>query len=101
MNVTVKESIDIAAPPEAVWDYTQDWTRRTEWDPAIVAAEVLPGEPRVVRVRGLGGGGFMIRYKLQERPVRTSLAMTDSTSRIVTGGGGSWSYEAREGGTLF
>lgn len=101
MNVTVKESVFIAAPPERVWDYTQDWTRRTEWDPAIVAAEVLPGEERVVRVKALGGGGFLIRYKLNDRPVRTSLAMTDSTSRLITGGGGSWAYEAKEGGTVF
>jgi uncharacterized protein YndB with AHSA1/START domain len=101
VNITVKESVFIAAPPERVWDYTQDWTRRTEWDPAIVAAEVLPGEERVVRVRAQGGGSFLVRYKLNDRPNRTSLSMTDSTSRLVTGGGGSWAYEAKEGGTVF
>ena len=99
MNVTVKESVFIAAAPERVWDYTQDWTRRTQWDPAIRAAEVLPGEERVVRVEG-AGASFMVRYKLSDRPVRTSLAMTDSSSRLITGGGGSWAYEARDGGTL-
>jgi uncharacterized protein YndB with AHSA1/START domain len=101
VNVTVKESILIAAPPEKVWDYTQDWSRRTEWDPAILAAEMLPGEERVVRVKGGGGASFTVRYKLNDRPRRTSLAMTDSTSRMITGGGGSWAYEASEGGTLF
>jgi hypothetical protein len=100
MNVTVEESIVIAAPPETVWDFTQDWTRRTEWDPAILAAEMLPGEDRTVRARTLSGS-FLVRYKLFDRPRRTSLAMTESTSFIVTGGGGSWDYRPEQTGTRF
>lgn len=100
MNITVKESIHIRASPERVWDYTQDWTRRTEWDPSIRAAEVLPGDERKVRAHTTAGS-FLIRYKQFARPHRTSLAMTESTSRLVTGGGGSWDYTADEGGTRF
>jgi uncharacterized protein YndB with AHSA1/START domain len=99
-NVTVKESVHIRATPETVWDYTQDWTRRTEWDPAILAAEVLPGNERTIRAR-TSGGTFLVRYKLFDRPRRTSLAMTESTSSIVTAGGGSWDYAFEEDGTRF
>jgi hypothetical protein len=100
MNITVKESIHIRAAPEAVWDYTQDWTRRTEWDPAIQAAEILPAAERTVRARTMGGT-FLVRYKLLDRPHRTSLAMTDSTSSILSGGGGSWDYVPEDDGTRF
>ena len=99
-NVTVSESVHIRATPQAVWDYTQDWSRRSEWDPAILAAEELPGKERVIRAR-TSGGDFMVRYKLVDPPKRTSLAMTASSSRIVTGGGGSWEYASEEGGTRF
>jgi uncharacterized protein YndB with AHSA1/START domain len=101
VNITVKESITIAAPPERVWDFTQDWSRRASWDPAIVSADEEPGEARVLRVLGAGGMRFTVRYKLFDRPKRTSLVMTDSNSRIVTGGGGHWEYAPKEGGTEF
>ena len=48
--VSVTESIWVASPPEAVWDYTQDFTRRTEWDAGIAEATILEQEPRTVRV---------------------------------------------------
>jgi Polyketide cyclase / dehydrase and lipid transport len=48
--VSVTESIWVARPPEAVWDYTQDFTRRTEWDAGIADASILEQEPRTVRV---------------------------------------------------
>jgi len=99
-NVTVSESVHIKASPQAVWDYTQDWSRRSEWDPAILGAEELPGKERVIRAR-TSGGEFMVRYKLVDPPRKTSLAMTSSSSRIVTGGGGSWEYAAEDGGTRF
>ena len=100
MNITVRESIRIDAPPEVVWDYTQDWTRRTEWDPGIVAAELLPGEPRSVRVRGRGGLKLLVQYKLQDRPKRTSLVMMDAVGAAVRGGG-SWEYAADGDATIF
>jgi len=99
-NVTVSESVHIRATPQAVWDYTQDWSRRSEWDPAILGAEELPGKDRVVRAQ-TRGGELMVRYKLVDAPRKTSLAMTASSSRIVTGGGGSWEYAAEDGGTRF
>ena len=100
MNVTVQESVVIAAPPERVWDYTQDWTRRPEWDSSVIAAEVIAQDPREVRVQWRGFANT-IRYKLYDRPRRTSLAMTDGSSWLVLGGGGSWEYAPRDGGTEF
>ncbi len=81
-NVTVKESVVINALPEAVWDFTQDWTRRSSWDPAILEAEILPGEKRGVRARTTAGT-LLVHYKQSDRPKRTSLVMSDSTSWLV------------------
>ncbi len=100
-NVVVKDSIVIAAPPEKVWDYTQDWTRRHEWDPGIVSAEILQAEPRIVRARGKGFVTMMVRYKLVDRPKKTSLEMTEFRPGVFAGGGGSWTYEAEGAGTRF
>lgn len=101
MNVTVKDEVFIAAPPEAVWDYTQDWTHRTEWDDSVLEAKVQADDPRVVRVRATGGVTSTVRYKLYDRPHRTSLGMDELSSRWITGGGGSWEYVAYDGGTEF
>jgi hypothetical protein len=38
-------------------------------------------------------------YRLDRRPERTSAAFTDVDSAWVSGGGGSWEYEAVDGGT--
>ncbi|MGH2591930.1 MAG: SRPBCC family protein, partial [Anaerolineae bacterium] len=51
-NVTVKESIWIAAPIETVWDYTQDYAQRHDWDDSILEAEVVQEEPaRLIHIR--------------------------------------------------
>ena len=93
------ESIWVACPPEAVWDYTQDFTRRTEWDAGIAEATILQREPRTVRVQVAGLGRMTVIYKLDRRPERTSAAFVDVESAWITGGGGSWEYEAADGGT--
>ena len=89
-KITVRESVDIGASPNAVWDYTQDWTRRSEWDPSIKAAEVLQPAPKLlVRVDSGSGTAFTARYKQYERPHHTSLAMVDCSPAWM-GGGGAW-----------
>ena len=97
--VSVTESIWVACPPEAVWDYTQDFTRRTEWDAGIAEATIVGQEPRTVRVKVAGLGRMTVVYRLDRRPERTSAAFVDVESRWITGGGGSWEYEAVDGGT--
>jgi hypothetical protein len=44
--VTVSEATWIDRPPEGVWDSTQDYTRRTEWDAGVGEATILGAEPR-------------------------------------------------------
>ena len=97
--ITVTESIHVARAPESVFDYTQDYGRRTEWDKAIAVATPLGTEPRSARVTIPHLGSMTVVYKLDRRPVRTSAAFVDVDSRWITGGGGSWEYEAVEGGT--
>ncbi len=102
MNVTVRETVTVNAPIDRVWEYTQDWSRRAEWDPAVLSAAphaTHRAEAPVYEVRGAGGLAFVARYKQYERPRKTSLEMTDLSSRLVSGGGGSWSYEADGAGT--
>ena len=100
MKVTVTEEIFVARPPEVVWDFTQDSARRTEWDRSILAAQILErGPPPRVRVRCTGGVRGELRYKLFERPSRTSVALADVESALIAGGGGSWSYEPSGAGT--
>ena len=99
-RIQFKASVEVAASPEAVWDYTQDYGHRAEWDPSILEARVeSEGAPeRVVWIRGAGSLQCRLRYKQFERPSRTSLAMFDVHSPLFSGGG-SWSYEPAGSGT--
>ena len=100
-NFTVKESLVVRAAPAVVWDYTQDWTRRAEGDPAITSAEIVQAEPSlIVNAVGSGGTSFAAHYKLSRRPEQTSLAMHDCKPAWL-GGGGSWSYQPHDDGTLW
>ena len=101
-QITVTESLFVAASPERVWDLTQDYRRRSQWDANVLSAEVLPGAgPPRVRLRLRGGVACVFQYKVFERPLRTSLAMTDVVSPVLAGGGGAWTYAAQDGGTLW
>jgi hypothetical protein len=55
--VTATETAWIARPPEAVFDYTQDYAHRTEWDRGAAEAQVLGRDPRSVRIRVPGSAG--------------------------------------------
>ena len=97
--VTVTEAIWVDRPPEAVFDYTQDYARRTEWDAGISEASVVATSPRTARVTVAGLGRTTVVYRLDRRPERTSAEFQDFESRWITGGGGSWRYEPEAGGT--
>ena len=100
-SVQIQESIHIRRPCETVWDYTQDFARRTQWDAAIVHVEDIQESPhRRVRVVGRGFR-CTFEYKAAERPLHTSVIMKDVTSPLVTGGGGSWRYEPQDEGCLW
>ena len=97
--VTVSETIHVHRSPEAVFDYTQDYATRTDWDDQVAHAEVLTEEPRRVRITARGLGTFTLEYRLYRRGDRTSAAFIDLSNAFFAGGGGSWRYEARDGGT--
>ena len=99
VTITVRESLRIGRPPEQVWDYTQDYTRRSLWDRSVLAATVLEDRPLpVVEVRGRGGFRAVLRYKQFDRPLRTSVAMEPLGSPLLVGGGGAWTYEPEDAG---
>ena len=97
--VTVSHTVHVDRPPDEVFDYTQDYSTRSIWDPSIKDSEILSTEPRQVRATIKGVGSTVVEYKLFRRGERTSAAFTQMESRYVTGGGGSWNYAEVEGGT--
>lgn len=101
-SVTVSETIWMARPPDAVWDYTQNYANRSLWDASVLRADVLVSAPIPrVGVEMSGGTKCIFQYQLYERPRRTSLAMIEVQSPWFSGGGGSWAYEAKDVGTLW
>ncbi len=98
-TITVSETIHVDRSPEAVFDYTQDYATRTDWDDQVQRAEVVSEDPRRVRITVRGLGTFTLEYKLFRRGDRTSAAFLDLGNAFFSGGGGSWRYEPRGGGT--
>lgn len=100
-TVTITETVFIAQTPEVVWDFTQDYSKRHLWDKTILSAVVIQQNPRKIAIKGIGRLSAELLYKLDERPRKTSLAMMNIKSPFIIGGGGSWNYEAKDGGTLW
>lgn len=98
-TVSGSYTIHVNRPPDAVYDYTQDYSTRSVWDPSITNVEVLSESPRTYRLVIKGIGTFTIEYRLDRRGDRTSAAFTEVHATFFSGGGGSWAYEARDGGT--
>lgn len=82
-------TIHVNRPPDAVYDYTQDYSRRSIWDPSITNVEILSNEPRTYRLVIKGIGRFTIEYRLDRRGDRTSAASTQVDAMLFSGGGGS------------
>lgn len=97
-TVTATHTVHVNRTPEEVFDYTQDYRTRADWDPTVKSAEVLSEEPRRVQEDLQGIGPVIMEYTLFRRGERTTAAFTAS-SRLIASGGGSWSYAARDGGT--
>lgn len=101
-RVAITETIEVQCAPERVWDFTQDYQRRSQWDSSVLEATVLNRDPFPrVRVRLAGGVRAVLQYKAFHRPVRTSLVMEEVQSFLLNGGGGSWSYAPSEIGTTW
>ncbi len=100
--ITIRHSVLITRQPEAVWEYTQDYGNRPIWDATVLQANVLQTTPnRIVALKMKGGTEMTFVYKTDERPFKTSLATSDVHSPFIVSAGGSWTYEAQSGGTLW
>lgn len=97
--VNVRATRVVNAPPEAVWDFTQDYALRPTWDRSVIAATVIGLHPRTIDIRGRGGFRCTLVYKADRRPSRTSLTMTRVRSAVIESGGGSWRYDPCPQGT--
>ncbi len=72
------------------------------WDKSILKAKVVQIKPvRIVDIKARGRLSTKLVYKLEDKPNKTSLAMTETRSVLIKGGGGSWKYEPKGQGTLW
>jgi hypothetical protein len=98
-TITVSETVHVARSPADVFDFTQDYHRRPEWDRAVRRATILQESPPRIRLSLGSLGDATIEYTLFRRGERTSAAFVDVDSRLISGGGGSWAYDAVGDGT--
>ena len=102
LSFILKHSILINKNREAVWDFTQDYSRRHLWDKSVwKAEETMEGNNRVARLAMKGKTTMTFVYKLDDRPNKTTLVAREIKSPLVTAAGGSWSYTENSGGTLW
>lgn len=101
-SITVKHSLRVFQPAEVVWDFTQNFDKRTLWDRNIKEVLVIQDVPyRLVKIRTRWGLQTVLKYKLENRPSKSSLAMKNTRSSIIRGGGGSWTYQKSEDFTIW
>jgi len=94
-KVTIKEAIQIKKNRQLVWDYTQNWNNRSDWDAQVLEVlEVRSGPKKYVKAKFLGEHIWDINYQLIKEPEQTSLSMNNDTSKLILGGGGSWRYKS-------
>ncbi|GAA4326346.1 SRPBCC family protein [Flaviaesturariibacter amylovorans] len=99
----LQDSIHILRPPEAVFDITQDYSRRLEWDTFLVKAELLGGAPRAaVGVRAWcvahNGLGMETEY-VSFRPPRVAAVKMTRGPWLFKDFAGSWNFREAAGGT--
>jgi hypothetical protein len=95
--MTFEQSIEIAAPSDALFTLTQDYGRRLEWDPFLKSAELLGG----VAEAGVGarawcvarsGLGMETEYVSFNPPRACAVKMTRGPW-LIGSFAGSWRFE--------
>jgi ribosome-associated toxin RatA of RatAB toxin-antitoxin module len=94
---TFETSLEIEAPDEVVFDLSQDYRLRLEWDPFVRALRFEDGARASavgVRtwVRAKNGMTMTVEYVTFDRPRRVAVRMT-SRSSLLERFAGSWSFE--------
>lgn len=93
-TITVKEVIVIDSSKEEAWNYTQNIKERKAWDKTILEYKLLQKRPyKLIGFKAVGGITAKLRYKLCDKPNKTTLKLIEVKSLIIKGGGGSWKYE--------
>lgn len=101
-SITIKQSIFINKPKSIVWDYTQNYAKRSVWDTSVLSAEVLHTSPnRMVKLKLKGNTTMTFVYKLDDKPNKTTLKAIEIESAYIKSAGGSWNYEDKDGGTIW
>ena len=99
---TFEDAIVIASSPAALFELTQDYSRRLEWDPFLKVAELRHG----ATAAGLGvrawcvarsGIGMETEYVSFQPPERTAVRMTEGPF-FLGKFSGSWVFTAQEDG---
>ncbi len=94
---TFERSIEINAPRAALFDLTQDYSRRLDWDPFLKEARLVGG----ANTPGVGvrawcvansGMGMETEYVTFSPPERTAIKMTRGPAILKTFAG-SWVFE--------
>ena len=95
----IKESIEITAPPQRIWDYVQDYRRRAEWDATVARFEPV-GADRVdkgvtVRIKSAGFPSveYEALYVSYEPYTVSAVKLTRPIKNVLfRSAAGSWRY---------
>jgi ribosome-associated toxin RatA of RatAB toxin-antitoxin module len=95
---TVERALDIPASPTWLFDLTQDYSKRLDWDPFLSKAE-LYGKEAGVGIRAwcvskMPPMGMETEYVTFHRPDVVAIKMTKGP-RILRMFAGSWRFDAR------
>lgn len=101
----IEESIHLPVPLETAWSVAQNPSLRPRWDRRITAYEVhdQPGPGARISITVRVGpwrphhSGVLLRWV----PPHQSVVKTESTSQLVPGGAGSWTFEPEGNGTRY
>jgi hypothetical protein len=100
--ITIHNYVFVNKPILAVWDFTQNYSYRTQWDRSVIEATVLQEFPnRIVRLKAKGNTTMTFLYKLDDRPNKTSLVAKEIHSPLIESAGGSWTYVSKNNGTIW
>ena len=72
MPFVIEKSLQIAAPPEVVWEVITDLARYGEWNPFVVACQstLKPGDPIDLQVKLMAKPQRQVEWMLENEPQR-------------------------------
>lgn len=102
-TIKFTEFIIIHANAETVFDYTQDYRRRLEWDSFLQKAELIdgavcPGKGVKAYCKAKNGLGMITEYVSFQRPLVTAIRMTKGPFMFASFTG-SWNFKAQSNDT--